>query len=103
SHRFVGRAEDETRPPHDGWAGRWDPGESWELIAFFPDALRRVLRDLDFEIDPIVRTWRDRGWLDAPKKGRTTKQMRILGERADLVAIHRKAVEADDEGDADDR
>lgn len=98
SHRFPGRQDqaDEQRPPHDGWAGRWDPGDDWDFIAFFPDALRRILRDLDFEADPVIRTWKDRGWLDAPKQGRNTKQMRVQGERAELIALRREAIEGDD-------
>ncbi len=98
-HSFVGRArldqQNKDIPPHGGWAGRWDAGENFKFIAFYPDFLRRVMREMDFDYEAVLRTWRDRGWLDAPQKKRNTKQMRVNDVRAELIAIKKEALEAD--------
>jgi len=99
-HAFVGRAREDQHgepiPPHGGWAGRWDAGDGWEFIAFYPDFLRRTMREMDFDYEAVLRTWKDRGWLDAPKKRRNTKLMRVNGVRAELITVKKEALEKED-------
>ena len=72
-HAFHSRERrdqnDAPVPPPDGFAGRWDEdcaqGDGgWSFVAFYPHALKKLLRDHGHDPDPILRTWRDRGWLE---------------------------------------
>jgi hypothetical protein len=53
------------------------------------------LIDLGFEdADSIVRTWRDRGWLEVDKdRARVTKTKRFLGSPVKVVVLKREAVD----------
>lgn len=74
-------------------AGRWDGGEGWEFIAFFPTVLRRVLQDQGFQPEAILTGWRERGWLQHVP-GKLTGRVR-LEERTTLAfVIRREAFEA---------
>jgi hypothetical protein len=53
--------------PNQGWAGRWDTPGSWGFLAVTKGTLDLVLKD--FEVQAMVKTWADRGWLDKPQKG----------------------------------
>jgi hypothetical protein len=48
-------------------AGRWDKGEDWEFLAFYPTVLRRILKAEGYEPEAILHGWRERGWLKAQK------------------------------------
>ena len=100
---FYGRhQEDRGKPkqPATGWAGRWDAGNDWEFVALFPTVLDKVLRDLGYEPEAVLRGWRERGWLDIQKddRKRYTKQVRVRDGVSDspkphMVVIRRAAVD----------
>ena len=86
--------------PHHGWAGRWDrdgevkpPGVNgqWEYVGFMPKTLGKILGEGGFEVDPTVRTWKDRKWLKCTK-GRNQYRVQLGREKTWVVAVTRKAV-----------
>lgn len=96
--------------PFGGWAGVWPsdtapkviPGsegklKGWKFIGFLPHRLVEVLREGGFELEPVLRTWRDRGWLkqSEEKTGVTRSRVKVrIGSRSDwVVAVTRSAVE----------
>ncbi len=91
---FYGR-EQGTRPPLQGWAGRWDSGNSWEYIAFLPHRLKELIKGFQFDFEAIIRSWLDAGWLEVDKGSRKTrqKQIRINGEKTGAYVIRRGAIE----------
>lgn len=76
-------------------AGRWDPGESWEWIGFYPHKLKEILEGQGFESDPILRVWRERDWIDAESDKRLTKVVRCGNHTARMIVVCRTALEAD--------
>ena len=67
-------------------------GEKWD-ISFLPNRLRLILEEAGFEREPTVRTWRDRGWLDADEKGgKIQKHVRLDGENPRQYVIKREAI-----------
>jgi uncharacterized protein (DUF927 family) len=84
--------------PNQGWAGRWDcdkKNKPWSYIGFLPHRLDQVLEQAGFEHEAIIRTWRDRGWLELTQEGEKTrgqKKARVDGQSAWLVAVKREAV-----------
>jgi hypothetical protein len=102
-HAFHGRARTDQFnnpiPPPGGFAGRWDKNpargdDGWSFVAFYPHALNKLLRDHDHDPDSILRTWRDRGWLDTSgDRKRLQKKLRVAGEERRMVVIKRSAVE----------
>lgn len=105
SHRsnFFHLGSPESEQPHGGWAGRWDhDGDppvpnttptAWEWVGFIPGVLTKVLEDGGFEVDPSIRTWKDRGWLKVDG-GRNQHKVKIVGEATWVVAVTRKGIEA---------
>jgi putative DNA primase/helicase len=81
------------RQPHGGWSGRWDTGEDWERIAFYPHTLELILRQLGYEPEAILSGWRERGWLDHAKN-RRDKQVRVDDKQPYMIVIKRTAIEA---------
>lgn len=82
----------ESQQPVRGWAGRWDRttflgNASWEVISFFPEKLKEVLQDAGFEFDPILRAWRDRGWVVQDADNRARHKVRIAGGSVWVVGI----------------
>ena len=57
-----------------------------------PATLTRVLDEGKFEVDPAIRTWKDRGWLLC-SKGRNHRKVKIGREQAWVVAVTRKGLE----------
>lgn len=51
------------RQPPKGWAGAWDDTPTWDVLAFSPEALDRVLQFHGFEPSGILNSWMERGWL----------------------------------------
>jgi hypothetical protein len=79
------RSDKTVTQPNDGWAGRWeitgienfneeDQYESWEWVGFLPHVLERLLRDQQFDPNPIIRTWKDRGWLKLDNEANGTQR-----------------------------
>lgn len=78
------------------WSGAW-PGRSngsWNRIGFLPDALKHILTETDYEFDPVISTWKDRGWLiiDPSDKKQRHHQMMLHRHKTRLVTIDRKAL-----------
>ena len=95
---FIGRhpvdsRTDQAKVPASGWMGYWSQWD-WESIDFFPHVLNKVLRDLGYDPDAVLRRWRDRGWI-AAEQGRYTTKVNINGEDPDvsMVSVLRKAVQ----------
>jgi hypothetical protein len=88
--KFWGRHKSDnngtTVEPHQGWAGRWDKPGSWTFIAVTKGTLDLVLKD--FEVQAMVKTWADRGWLDKPQKG-YQKSVRIKSAPCDAYVIRK--------------
>ncbi|MEW6351994.1 MAG: DUF927 domain-containing protein [Thermodesulfobacteriota bacterium] len=75
--------------------GRWDEGKSWEFIAFSPDVLKRVLKEMGHQQpEAILSGWKERGWLDAGgDRGRYTRLCRMGdGKQPRMIAIRRSAL-----------
>jgi putative DNA primase/helicase len=84
------------RQPHGGWSGRWDAGEDWKWIAFYPHVLERILREVGYEPEAILSGWMERSWLDHPKDRRDKQVwMEADGERKRIymLVIRRSAIE----------
>ncbi|MEW5748980.1 MAG: DUF927 domain-containing protein [Candidatus Thermoplasmatota archaeon] len=94
---FYGRhrtADDGTPLYPRGEAfGRWDGDEGWEFIAFSPDVLNRLLKELGHQQpEAILSGWKERGWLDADSD-KYTRQCRMgEGKKPRLVIIRRSAL-----------
>lgn len=96
-HSFYGREREDsysnTIPPNQGYAGKWDK-EDWQHIFFYPHVIKDLLAKHGFDSDAILRTWKERGWLETEKgETRNTKRVRLGGERAHVIAISRIAFE----------
>jgi hypothetical protein len=89
--RFFDRSK-EDRTPANGWAGKWESGNTWEYIAFVPHFLTQLLKDHDFDPEAVIRTWQDHGWL-LTDKNRRQKQVRLDGEQTYAIAIRRTAID----------
>ncbi len=89
---------DMAHTPPKGWSGKWDADENWQVIGISAQRIQEVLTDMGWdvsEIDGLIRTWRDRDWLDTDSdRKRYTKRMRVGAESPRLVAIRRVAMEA---------
>lgn len=99
--QFWGRhAVDQFGQPREaptGWAGRWDPGEAWEYIGFYPTRLRTILTEGGYEIEPILRIWRERGW-ELRDKDDDPYVCRVNKVTSRLIAIRRDAFDSLDHG-----
>lgn len=86
--KFWGRHKSDNTgtpvEPHQGWAGRWDKPGSWAFLAATTGTLDLVLKD--FEVQAMVKTWADRGWLSKPKKG-YQKNVRVQNAICSLYVI----------------
>ncbi len=101
---FAGPSQDRTKKqPNRGWAGRWDGAQAItehyndeDSLAFFPVRLKEVLDEGGFDYDAVVRSWRDRDWLETDSDGRLQRTMRFNGSNAKFISIRPEAIaEAD--------
>ena len=88
---FIGRhpvdsRTDRAKVPASGWMGCWSQDQDWRSIDFFPHVLTRVLRDLGYEPDAMLRGWRDRGWIEG-SLGRYTKPVAVDGDGEPEVSM----------------
>ncbi|MBP1934885.1 DUF927 domain-containing protein [Ammoniphilus resinae] len=95
STSFIGRhktdMEGNPMVPPGGWFGKWDNKNDWNWIAFYPDRIKRFLRENNYDPEEIFTHWKERGWLDF-KKG-YLKQLRIDGSPQWLIVLKREAME----------
>lgn len=96
-HRTDG-SENPVQPPA-GWAGKWDGGDDWEYIAFYPSKIRAILMAEDYssaDAEAAARLWSERGWLKLEQGGdgkARHPKIRVSGSAARLVAITRAAAD----------
>lgn len=85
-HRFDGRTDlnkyQESVTPSQGVIGRWDAGEKYESIAFYPHVIQEVLESQKFHHESILNEWRDRKWLILADEKRFTTKVWIRREGA---------------------
>jgi putative DNA primase/helicase len=93
---FEGRSEYGAKQPYCGWSGRWDEGEFWDNIAFYPSVLKKVLEESGYDYDAILRGWKELGYLDVKKKSsrKYMKQIRSLGTPRWMIPIKKSAVDS---------
>jgi len=96
------RSDSKGRPlfGNNGCIGRWDAarqGENrsqWMHLAIYPHVLKRILKQLGYEPEAVLRSWRDRDWLNVDgDRGRFEKNIRVQGIPARLICIQRHALE----------
>ncbi|MDR3595055.1 DUF927 domain-containing protein [Clostridium sp.] len=92
---FEGREELHGRQPFGGWSGKWDEGDFWEYIAFYPNVLKKVLEEEGFDSEAILRGWKELGYLDIKDKSlrKYTKQIRQSSGVKWVIPIKRSAIE----------
>jgi hypothetical protein len=95
-HQFFNVAGRNQDAGHE-LVGRWDrPNGAW--IGFFPPSLEKILREGDYkDMDGLIASWRDRGWLELEHEGGSvrTRVRRSVGRdsNARLIAILQSAIE----------
>jgi len=65
----------------------------WEYLGFLPHRLKSLLEEGGFEPEPILRTWKERGWLLLDAEGKPRHRARIECENPWLIAITRGGIE----------
>lgn len=96
--QFRGRRSGSDGPPHGGWAGRWDPEPSGlrvsgeRFIGFLRPRIEEILHEYGHEPEPVIRNWRDRGWLRV-SQDRQYYRARLDDKPVDLVAIEMTAID----------
>jgi putative DNA primase/helicase len=95
---FVGRATLERdgtpRAPSYGWSGRWDKGDSWTEIGFYPTVLKRVLSECGYDPEAIISLWKENEWfVRGPNSKNLGKATRVLGEFVRLYTFARATVD----------
>ena len=91
-HRTMGENSGIVEP-FSGWAGVWQSGE-WRYVAYTTPVIKRLLQEWSFDVEAILRTWKDRGWLETDSQGRG-KQVKILGEQVYCYCLKRQALIAE--------
>jgi uncharacterized protein (DUF927 family) len=81
---------DEDREPYGGWAGVWEK-ENWQFIGFATQTVKQILEDEGFDVEGIIRTWKERGWLITGGSGRM-KQHRLKGQHFWSYTIKKEAI-----------
>lgn len=92
---FWGRHQNvnnEPRCPSGGWLGRWDH-PNWSFIGYNTGNLENYLMDATFDVAAVIKTWRDRGYLETDKAGRG-KQVRVNTAQTYLYCIKRSVIES---------
>jgi len=94
---FYGRhretAEGKASEPYGGWNGRWDAHQGYEFIAFNPVNLKNFLSSEGFHPDSILRSWKDRGWLETDGDDRRlTKKIRLGSTSTRMIYVKHAAV-----------
>jgi hypothetical protein len=78
---------------YGGWNGRWDAHQGYEFIAFSPVNLKNFLSSEGFHPESILRSWKDRGWLDTDgDDSRLTKKIRLGSTSTRMIYVKRSAV-----------
>ena len=94
-HRFYGRMEHEPGNdpvPSAGWIGAWHQRTDWKTLAILPSELKGFLEKQGFEQEPILRSWRDRGWL-LTEEEHLTRKVTIGHRKARCFVLKRECVD----------
>lgn len=99
--RFIGREQENNRgipvAPASGWIGRWDRGDDFEFIGFYPHHVEDLLKAQKFNPEAVLGEWRERGWLRVKDDGRKrfTCIHRLRGEdkSAHLITVLRGGID----------
>jgi putative DNA primase/helicase len=91
---FCSSSASSGQAPAAGWSGRWDSGEAWRFIAFFPHILKKMLAEFGFDPEAVLAGWKDRGWLDVGNGRGFDKSMRVGGENPCMIVVRREAIES---------
>jgi putative DNA primase/helicase len=83
-----------NKAPATGWSGKWDKGDGWKFIAFYPHVLKKTLAEFGFGPEAGLAGWKERGWLDVGKGRGYDKSVRVGKENPSLIAIRREAIDA---------
>ena len=82
------------RSPIQGWSGRWDKGNTWQEIGFFPGTVDRLLTDHGYDPKAIISLWKEQGWLVSDTDGKHLgKKVRVDGELTRLLTFSRDTIE----------
>ena len=96
--RFYGRLPGEAprqMDPMGGWLGAWPSNDHWRHIAFLNVELKNFLGRQGYDIEAVLRTWDDRGWLLKNKGGRhRTKKLTVGIRKERCVVVSRHACDA---------
>ncbi len=96
--RFYGRLPGEAprqMDPMGGWLGAWPSNDHWHHIAFLNVELKNFLDRQGYDIEAVLRTWDDRGWLLKNKGGRhRTKKLTVGIRKERCVVVSRHACDA---------
>lgn len=96
--QFYGRESLDRSQPFDGWAGHWMQSRGnkrWKYLGFIPQKLEQILAAGKFDVDAVVRTWADRGWLISTVEKNTIrrhKKVSIAQNSVWVFAISRDAL-----------
>ena len=94
-HRFYGRLDYEPGNdpvPSAGWIGAWQQRSDWKTLANLPNELKGFLEKQSFEQEPILRSWRDRGWL-LTEEEHLTRKVTIGHRKARCFVLTRECVD----------
>lgn len=91
----VGEKHRKDEEPQRGWLGFWEAGadDGWQILAFFPGALRDYLQEQGYEPSGVLRQWAEAGWLASTEPRRLTSRVASLSGRPRMVVLPRATVE----------
>jgi hypothetical protein len=72
--------------------GRWDARSNWEYVGVFRPELAKFLENAGYDVEAILLSWRDNGWLQGVDDSRYTRVVRMGRERPRMVPISREAI-----------
>ncbi|MBE9470775.1 MAG: DUF927 domain-containing protein, partial [Chloroflexi bacterium] len=81
--------------PTSGWLGYWEASadDGWDILAFFPGAIRKFLDDQGFEPYAVIRQWHEAGWLRGSEADRASSRVAQLGGKPRMIVLRRDTVE----------
>ena len=79
-------------------AGRWDLGGpeaegGWAPLGFLPPRLQQILKTGGYDFNAVVRTWKDRNWLQVNDARKARYRVRIKEATAWVVMIRGEVVQ----------
>ena len=81
---------EEPKVPSGGWAGAWK-SDNWQFIAFDTGRAKKILKEDGFDVESILKTFKDREWLCTDKSGRG-KVVDIQGAKNNCYCLKKSAL-----------